>query len=196
MKKNIIGLAVFSLIVGIAVIIESAFFVPEQSDYLAVAVNKEYLPAKETSCRRIRRRISETSEMQNRQSEKLSIKQAVLNLHTKQIDWEMTVPHNNPLFVLHFFVKDDQGTRYIASEVGPGMFGNDADTSKMEFTSSYLWLDTLGAYQNLYVVPEQLSFSEYRSSDFSPEFDKNTAVPILLYAPDKTDDSKSAFLRN
>lgn len=175
MKRNIIGLVVFSLIIGAAVFVKSALSVRNP-------VNYDY--AARRDCPLHQPFSSELNSPQSVGTVKLSVKQAVLNLKTMQINWEVAVPLKNSLFALHFFVKDNHGTRYLASELGPmSSFGKtSSDTGALEFTSSYLWLDNLGHYQNLYVVPEQVSFSDYQSKHFSPQFDENAAIPVLLYS--------------
>ena len=163
MKKHILGFAIFSFIIASAVFLKFVFYVPESFDVPSPTVNR--------SCWKMNREFAKISVPM--------VRQAVLDLNTKQMNWELKMPDSRGSVALHFFVKNSQGARYLATEFVPY---NSSENGIFEFTSSYLWLDKLGAYENLYVVPEQISRSEFRARNFEPDFNENAATSVLLYS--------------
>jgi hypothetical protein len=173
MKKHILGIAVFSLIVGVSVFVYCVFaFENVKTDCFPQLQNK----------------IVESvvyNEVGGGGSggERKIIKQAVLDLKTKQMNWELYEDRNKQKPVLiHFFSADKNGERFIKTVYAPT-----AD----EFVSSYDWLDRLGKYENLYVIAEYENVDPNRYSKSSqvkpmplemPAFEINKAVPILIYS--------------
>lgn len=164
MKKHIIGFAIFSVIVGTAILVKSILYVPEVKNYTYTSVTK-------TSCWKMKQEASKDTPP--------IVRQAVLDLNTKQIDWELKVPRNESSVALHFFVNDSRGARYLETVFAPRSAASDGN---LEFTSSYLWLDNLGSYQNLYVVPETISGAGFRMKDFQPKFNEQNATSVILYS--------------
>ncbi len=170
MKKHIIGLALFSFIVSAAAIVYALFNVPEIVSISA----PQYIPAKKTHCK-MRREFKINS---------IEIRQAVLNWHTEQFDWELAIPEIDEPIVLHFFSVGHRGTWYIASEK---VSNTSHRNGLLQFRSSYDWLDKLQANQSLYVTAqfdsEAVNYSEnYQVYDdkFQPKFDTAKAVPVTI----------------
>jgi hypothetical protein len=173
MKKHIIGLALFSFIVSAAAIVYALFNVPEivpVSEVLTVSVPRS-VPAR-YSCK------------MKRNNNSVKIRQAVLDLQTKQFNWELATPEIDEPIALHFFSNDDKGARYITSERINNKFSHNGI---LKFSNSYGWLNKRKSYENLYVIAqfdsEATNYSEnYQvyGNKFQPKFDaaKATAVTI------------------
>jgi hypothetical protein len=168
MKKHLFGFALFSLIVGTTAFIYAKFNV--------VSVDEVYTPvdystfAQTKSCWKMKREMSESN------IGLPIVKQAIFNLRTKQLKWELDRSNIDTPIALNFFVKDKNGTRYINSVLAP-MSGYEGGA----IISSYLWLDNLDSYENLYITAEPVSYSEYRNKNFRAKFDVSRATPVLLY---------------
>jgi hypothetical protein len=170
MKKHIFGLAIFSFIVGSAAIVYSFFNVPEIVPVPAVITVSESQPVlmRKTSCKA--RVIKKTGGVE--------IKQAVFNLHTGQFSWELATPDVDAQVALHFYSKDENGTRYIMTERVNNKFSHNGI---LRYSSSYGWLIKRKSHENLYVIAEFEPESEnYNFSTSQPKFDalKATAVTI------------------
>lgn len=164
MKKHIIGFAIFSLIVGSAVFIKALFYFPKET-------RVSYSYSTRNSCWKMKREGHPITNVP-------IVRQAVLNLDDKQINWELAVPETNSRVALHFFTKDSKGTRYLATELAPkGISGYPV----LSYTSTYLGLiNNLGSRPNLYVVAEMIPSSDSQVRDFQPIFDENLATPVLV----------------
>ncbi|MGI8788016.1 MAG: hypothetical protein ACR2HG_09680 [Pyrinomonadaceae bacterium] len=169
MRKHFIGLGLFSFIVVSAAVIYAVFSVPEINSVIVSRYETTSMP---TSCWRMKRESSETK------VRPLMVKQAVLDLKTKQLNWELTVPSPTSQITLHFFVKDKNKTRYINSISVPAGFENGI----VNAASSYKWLDNLASYENLYVMPEYTSQDKLKNENAPPKFDADKATSVLLYS--------------
>ena len=174
MKKHLFGLALFSLIVGSAIFFKAIFFA---SVYKYDVIRT--FP--ENSCWKMKRETVQAQQTEVKTTKPL-IRQAIFNLNTKQMDWDLIVPETTSI-VLHFFVKDSLGARHLNSEFIPIYSVNKTGTNNgiLEITSSFLWLDNLDSYQNLYIVPEVMSRREFSKKGIRPVFDEISAVPVSLY---------------
>ncbi len=173
MKKHIIGLALFSFIVSVAAIVYAFFNVPEivpVAEVITVSAQQS-VPVR-YSCK------------MKRSNRSVEIRQAVLDLQTKQFNWELATPEIDEPIALHFFSNDDKGTRYITSEQINNKFSHNG---VLRFSNSYSWLNKRKSYENLYVIAqfdsEATNYSEnYQvyGNKFQPKFDaaKATAVTI------------------
>jgi hypothetical protein len=185
MKKHLFGFVLFSLIVGTSAFGYAMFNVVRVDEVPAPNYFKTYSPA--TSCWKMKKDLRKS----NFDSPKVS--QAVLNLQTEQISLKLEMVDMSAPTVLHFFVKDAQGTRYIASEQflvnGRGskiegkMNMQTADAVKrledIEVTASYSTLDNLNSYENLYLIAESGCLPQMRNN-FQPKFDPAKAAPVLI----------------
>lgn len=174
MKKHIFGFAIFSFIVGAAIVISSFLFstVPEMKGF--PVITEQTQQSRKTSCF--------MRDYRQHENNKVKIQQAVLDLKTKQLKTFISLPpgieaDKYRTVVLHFFVKDVGQTRYISSEEiwVKGSF----DAENEALLTSLDWLDKSASYDNLYVVPEINS----RLTNYSknpPSFDVSKASPVLL----------------
>ncbi|HXH69648.1 MAG TPA: hypothetical protein VNI60_04790 [Pyrinomonadaceae bacterium] len=169
MIKHYFGFALFSFIVGTTAVVYAIFNVVNVNE-VTVPNYSTYSPAK--SCWKMKR------ESRGSNLSAPTIKQAIFNLKTKQLSWELSAPETNSNIALHFFVKDENGTRYINSMVKQA-FRHEYGTTKA--VSSYLWLDNLESYENLYVIAEPVSSGAYIDKNFQPKFDQSKAVAVLVY---------------
>ena len=175
MKKHVLGLALFSFIVSASAIVYALFSVPETapvSEVITVSVPRYSV---NRSCRM-------KSKSDNAAS--IGIRQAVLNLQTKQFNWELATPEIDEPIALHFFSNDDKGARYITTEQINNKFSHNGI---LKFSDSYGWLNKRKSYENLYVIAqfdsEAVNYSEnYQvyGNKFQPKFDaaKATAVTV------------------
>ena len=170
MKKHIIGFTIFSIIVGTAAFIYAMFNIVNVEEVFTPA----YTPAYQgKSCWKMKQDLKESN------VDSPVVRQAVLDLKTKQLNWELAAPQTKSKIALHFFIKDENGTRYINSALAPE---SGFENGVIKATSSYLWLDNLDSYKNLYVVAEFTSWSNYQNKNNPPKFDSGRATSVLLYS--------------
>ncbi len=175
MKKHILGLGLFSFIVSIAAVVYALFPVPEIIPVSEViTVSAPQYNAKR-SCR---------MKVKENKVSLIEVRQAVLDLQTKQFNWELATPDIDEPIALHFFSNDDKGTRYIASEQINNKFSHNGI---LKFSNSYSWLNKRKSYENLYVIAqfdsEAVNYSknyQVYGNKFQPKFDaaKATAVTV------------------
>lgn len=167
MKKHILGFALFSFIVGTAIFIY-AILNPFKVEKNSVPA---FSPAdlQVNSCWRMKRNLNA------KRNNSPVIKQAIFNLQTKELNWELDTSNVNAPIALNFFVKGEKGTRYINTKVIPM---NAYHNGKTGAASSFLWLNNLDSYENLYVTAEPLSSDNV---NFSKDFDLSKAAPVLIY---------------
>ncbi len=187
MNKHIIGLIIFSFIVGMSAII-AGFFAPmpqmPKIDSVRVSEANDYIYRGGKSCRQKKRK----PRLQNYDilaSAKIS--QAVFNLNKRQLDTEFTVERGNDStenvnVALHFFVNDGFAVQHIKTEyvtLTPNFdMGDNAITSK---TTSFRWLNNLESRENLYVISEVVE-KAYSYSNQPPFFDASEAAAVLSIA--------------
>lgn len=184
MKKHLFGFALFSLIVGTAAFVYAIFNVVRVDEVPAPSYYQTYSPS--TSCWKMKKDLRQS----NFDSPKVS--QAVFNTRTEQVSLNLELPEISAPIVLHFFVKDAKGARYIASEqvlvAGRGKLEGKMDMQadgayrfgEIKITGSYSSLDNLNSFENLYLIAESVSVSQTRNNNFQPEFDAAKAIPVLI----------------
>ncbi len=106
------------------------------------------------------------------------VKQATFNLASKQLRWELDTSEVNTPIALNFFIKGENGTRYVNSTFVPMIAYRDGSVNA---TSSYEWLNNLDSYENLYVTAEPVSHGKRGYKNFSREFDASQATAVLVY---------------
>ena len=173
MKKHILGLALFSFIVSAAALVYAFFNVPEivpVSEIITVSASQT-IPASRINCQKL-------------QFKSVKVNQAVLDLQTKQFNWELATPDIDEPIALHFFSNDDKGTRYITTEQINNKFSHNGI---LKFSNSYGWLNKRKSYENLYVIAqfdsEAANYSEnYQvyGNKFQPKFDAATATAVTV----------------
>jgi hypothetical protein len=160
MKKHIFGIALFVTIVGISGIAYSVF-IRDETIICSFPVNP--LKYRDTTI----------------QTNQPLVKQVVLDLKTKQINLEFSENNLKTSIALHFYTVDSNGSKYLKTQY--------AQTTS-DFTSSYLWLNNLKSYQNLYVIADE-DPNTHRGMSSIPAFDMSKATPVLLYS------GKQGFLK-
>lgn len=174
MKKHILGFAIFSLIIGTAVVISRLLFSPVSETVTYVVIGEsEPAQARKTSCW--------MRDYREFQQAGVKLEQAVIQRQTGELRTVFSLKSKNedaaPLTVsLHFFVKNGEQSRHIATEnVWVDSFSN----FRQEFVNSLKWVNKLDSSDNLYVVPET-SFGYTKHKNTSPIFDDSVAMPVLL----------------
>ena len=177
MKKHIIGLALFSIIVGTAIFIYGMFNVVNVEEEVFVMTNTQTYPTTK-SCWKMKQESRESN------LNKLMVRQAVFDLQSKQFNWELATPNTNEPIALHFFSKDGSGTHYITSEQINNKFSHNGN---LRYSSSYNWLNKRQSYENLYVIAQfesdAVNYSEnYQvyGNKFQPKFDASKATAVTI----------------
>jgi hypothetical protein len=170
MKKHILGILLFSLIVGSAGIIYGYF------NLIKVSVQKS------DTCR-FRTNDSDSGGAGSGGYRPI-LRQAVLDLKTKQINWEFSDKNLKTSIALHFYTVDAYGSKHLKTEYV---------RTTSDFASSYLWLDNLKSYENLYVIADEYP-NTHRSVASIPAFEMREATSVLLYSG-KQDYSAEKYLK-
>jgi hypothetical protein len=178
MKKHILGLALFTIIVGAAAIVYGFLNVPQIIPVPAPQYISTTTTTLKTSCWRMKRAHNEF------RANSIEVRQAVLDVPTKQFNWELALPESNEPIELHFFVKNDKETRYITSEQVKNKFSNNGE---LKFSDSYDWLNKRKSLDNLYVIAQFESEAtnynenfEVYGDKFQPKFDVNKATAVTV----------------
>ena len=118
---------------------------------------------------------------------KFSVKvaQSVFNERTKLFDTNLAIKRENSsvenvTFALHFFAKDSNGTRYLASEnyyIKPDFDDQGAAIQGLP-SRLYQWFDGLKLRENIYVIAEAGNH-KYNDEIKQPDFDENKATAII-----------------
>ncbi len=189
MNKHVVGFILFNLIVGTSIIIAAFFYqIPKFESVVVTPVTSETYTR---SCWKGNKRYA------NKMTS-VKITQAVFDSKTEELKLELFVQSDVKSFknikvsfknikvALHFFVKDGDSTRYLATEklTDEKMDKVNIDLSegaKITFliTSSYDWLGNLNSRENLYVIPE-LTSNANTYGDYTPVFDEANATPVTL----------------
>jgi hypothetical protein len=171
MKKHLLGFALFSFIVGTAIFIYAMLNIVNIEEVTAPNYSPNYY-SKATTCWKMKHESNRTN------FGSPMVKQAIFNLESKQLKWELDTSGVDAPIALNFFIKDENGTRYVNSTFVPMLaYRNGLVTA----TSSYEWLDNLDSYENLYVIAEPISFGERGNYNLPMKFDASKATPVLLY---------------
>jgi hypothetical protein len=173
MNKHIAGFILFSFIIGMTAFIYAMFNIVRLVEVPAPTYSQTY--SSKTSCWKMKRQLRESN------FGSPVIEQAVFNLKTKRFSWKLAAPETDLPIALHFFVKDKNGIRYISTEQDI----NSVRYKELNFSSSFIWIDNLDSYANLYVMAELVPTSRRYNKNFQPEFDVSRAAPVLLYSGDQ-----------
>lgn len=180
MNQNVVGVILFSVIVGVAIFVSELFYVapmPPTVYAKPVTVENKY------SCSHHSRTvINQTIPVGVAD---IKVVQAVLNPQANEFNAEFLIKKENPRteavgIALHFFVKNGRTTQYLATEtmtVVPDFDsrGNATD----DVTASFKWLNNFEQRNNLYVIAEPSS-NYNKSKDLEPIFDETKATSVLL----------------
>ncbi len=171
MKKHIIGLTLFSFIVSAAAVVYAFFNVPEiipVSEVVAVSA-PQYVPVQRNHCK-MRRQLEE-SEVNSS-----IITQAVFNMKTKKLSWNLVSADSDYPTLLHFFVKDEKGLRQI-----PSLYVEYAEKDgELNFSESYGNLSRISPRANLYLIADTNSYLYSGDLKRVVEFDSSKAIPVII----------------
>lgn len=185
MNKHIIGLIIFSFIVGMSAFIASFFVKMPQMpsiDPVNVSESRDYIYNGTTSCRKKKRKPRPKAE---NEMVFAKVSQAVFNLNKKQLDTQFMLERNDESVetvkvALHFFVNDKYGVQHISTEyvtLNPNFdLGDKAITTN---ASSFKWLNKLESRENLYVISEVVNSSTGNYNN-PPAFDSYEATAVLV----------------
>ncbi|MCA1623735.1 MAG: hypothetical protein LC768_16335 [Acidobacteria bacterium] len=168
MKKHILGFALFSFIVGATAFVYAMFNVVRVKEVSAPTYSQTY--SSKTSCWRTKRQLKESN------FGSPIIEQAVFNLKTKQFSWKLATAEADLPIALHFFIKDDEETRYIYSE----QYVAGSRDGELKFTNSRLSPNNLDSDENLYVIADFVPTSKRYNKNFQPEFDASRATAVSI----------------
>lgn len=164
MKKHILGLTLFSFIVGTTAFIYAAFFrfVPDVT-VAETPLSAPMYSAEKTSCWKMKRKTKADS---------IKVNIAVFNLQSRKFHWEIIASRNDAIIALHFFSKDGKVTRYVNTEMVNARLTQDG---VLKFNNTYQWINELKSLDNLYVI------AEYESEiSRHPNFDAAKATAVTL----------------
>lgn len=169
MKKHILGLAIFSFIVGTAALVYGLFAALLPTPRVAPVETPSVTTYPSTkSCWKMK---------QESKIDSVQVYQAVFNLQSKEFSWELTTTKSNAPIALHFFSKDGAGTRYITTETVNGSL---AHNGFLKFNTNYPWMGKDNSFENLYVVPEFVPSGANYSNAVQPRFDAANATAVTL----------------
>lgn len=170
MNRNLWGFALFTLIFGTTVLVFNSFKVVDTDAVSAPVDYTNY--ARKTSCWRMKRQSVE------RDFGNPLIKQAMFNLDSKQLKWELDTARTETPIALNFFIGDENGIRYLNSSLVPtSAFGN----GLIEARSSFGWLNKIKYDDNLYVVAQPLTVEDLKTKNYSTNFEPEKATSVLIY---------------
>lgn len=172
MKKHIIGLMLFSFIVSAAAIIYGVlnilFPVPEAVSVFVPQHNQ----VERTHCK-MKREIKE---------QKISsplITQAVFDQKMKRFSWHLARSEAKSAIVLHFFISDAKGTRYIDSVSAESSIGD----GELNYSPFYMNLDKIDSQANLYLIADNdadSTFNGFHEKRQPVEFDAGKAIAVTI----------------
>ena len=171
MTKHIVGIILFTFIVGTSAVVAGLFDVVT-SKAKSVVVKENYRVYKKKKrkkrCRRKRRKP-------HRVNVEANVAQAVYDKKLNQLTTSLVFSRNLKRSVevdLHFFVKDEFGTQYLKKET---LY---ASNSNNTYENSFTWFNRLESKENLYVMAKVRNSRE--KWDYQPGFIPSKATPVLL----------------
>ena len=165
MKKHIIGFTLFSIIVGTAAFIYAMFNIVSVEEVFTPAYTPTY---QGKSCWKMNRDLKDTVDSP-------TITQAVFNLKTKKFSWNLSTVETDSPILLHFFVNDGKGTRYIGSDPAKNLVSD----GELNFSRSYTNLNKINSQTNLYLIAEMNAPSSFHKNR-QVEFDAGKAVAVTV----------------
>lgn len=173
MTKHIVGLILFTFIVGTTAIISGVFGstqLPKKRTLINQKDNFKVYKKKKRKRRCRRKRPKPRLE-----KIEATVSQALFDKNTNQ--FITNIKFKNRSYAerdvdLHFFVKDKHGERYIKTETIP------VSTSKQQYINKFKWLRSFGSSENLYVIPTVKTLND--GWTIPPSFNVAKATPVLL----------------
>lgn len=172
MTKHIVGLILFTFIVGTAAVVSGLFGnTPTPKKYTVVKSNDKYRVYKKKKrkkrCRKKRRHHHPKLEA--------TVSQALFDNSSNKFITSIKFKNNRYSerdVDLHFFVKDRHGERYIKTETIA------VSTYQKQYVNSFKWMKNFGSRENLYVVPTAKTLND--GWTIPPSFNVNKATPVIL----------------
>lgn len=167
MKKHIVGLAIFTFIVGAAAIAYAIFNVPGTIPVSVVTQNDS--PSKPTACWNMRRKASESNLVSP------TVTQAVYDVKAKKLSWKLDSSDYSQT-VLYLFIADENGIQ----KTNLAFNAQNARGAEQEMSYSYSPYKT-DSKINLYLMAD--TDSRYLVSDESHrsiQFDASKAIPVTI----------------
>lgn len=176
-KQHIVGIIIFTLIVGTSIVIGSFFIKLPEKTSVTVSDYDSFTYRSERKCRKKRKK--------RRPTEDVSIKmdQAVFNPNLEKLSLSISLEsksglENTAKVALYFFVNDKNGTRHLATEYTEVYTG-----SSVKEINSYNWLRNLQTHENLYIIPQVINdYDDF--SAYQPKFNESKATAIVLRGKD------------
>lgn len=176
MTKHIVGLILFSLIVGISAFVAGLFAASTSNPaFTALERFENYsVERKKRKKRRCGRHRHPHFRSYNSENPSVTLESAELDLASGQFSTVASfndVPEEFNLD-LHFFVKDEFGVRFIRTET------LDASLWTSNYQDTFGWLTRFPERENIFVIPQVRTLDD----DFTnaPGFDKYEAVPVKV----------------
>lgn len=179
-KQHFIGLIIFSLIVGTAVVVKSFFIEMPEINSVTVSEFKTESYHSKNNCRKKRKKPRKPKKPK---PASIILDQAVFVFgEENKLELDLSLantvkePNQTANVALHFFVSDKYSTRHLKTEY-ISVFFNDGFAEKE--LSNLKWLNNLQSKNDLFVISESVDdLSDDRI--YSPVFNKLKAKPILL----------------
>lgn len=171
MAKHIVGLILFSFIVGTSAVVAGLFAsAPERSRSFSsskyFSINKRKKRRRRCCCRKRRRRMENVS---------VTITNAEYDLVGHRLATTVSFGEGAPGKAdldLHFYVRDEHGTRYLKTETVP------ASTWTQRYVNRFPWLERFGEKRDLYIIPQLKTLNNGWTTP--PAFDVVRAAPVRL----------------
>ncbi len=103
------------------------------------------------------------------------VSQAVLDVQKQVFYWELSESNNKGAIKLNFFVKAQNGTRYISSSP---LIQTGLQSGELSFESRLI--DKLHSDENLYVIAEAVSNSELYGTDSELDCIAGKGMPVTI----------------
>jgi hypothetical protein len=172
MTKHIVGLIIFTLIVGTSAVIAGIF------SYITTKPNVDTVTVYEDSGVYKRKKRCRKKRKPRPREISATVLQATFDAAGKKLTTEIFVSETDVEsdLELHFFVKDAYGTQYLKKETIT------VSSEENLYENSFGWLNRLESKENLYIVAKvKRAYSRW---DYQPRFDAEKATPVLILATD------------
>ena len=177
MTKHIVGLVLFTFIIGTSAVIAGLFGdTPKNMNSFVIGDSHKVYKRKKRRKRRCRKRRERPHFFQKRLIS-TGITQAVFDANTGLLTTSHAVKAANRgakrgYLVYHFYVKNEFGTKHVRSERVLRAF------KSSNMMSGFRWLNNQRSKDNLYIISE---YKRFRHGWREPlEFDESRAIPILI----------------
>ena len=160
MKKHIIGLALFSLITGVSAFIFVAFS--------SFDISKVFAPKTKNQT---------TEQVADKGIESPIVTQAVFDVKTGNLIWEINPSKINDFPVLNIYIKDERGIRLLDSIHTLNYF---TKGQVPKFSKQYFEMNKLFPKANLYLIPDTTLYSDKDENQLHTRFDIDKAIPVTI----------------